>query len=622
MRIAAINDSISEQKYRVLAVCPYPGLDNIIKEVAPEFPELELIYEYGELESGVEIAQQYNDGEVDAVISRGGTARLISKNIKLPTFDIGITTNDLINTLSLAKNTQSKKICLVGFYEVTRAARYLDRLLERPIPTYVTKNAAENSAMMRKLKEENVELIIGDATSVRFASAEGINNIMIASGEDSVRQCLTSVLMLFKMQHDCIELQALQRSILKNLEITYFILDSDFETLHSQVHTPDLKKISSALMQEVSGAYAKKYLAKANSARVPFEHGDHVWILDLKRDLFRDQQVVTVVWMLSSTSEKSTSSYLQDLSAAAYPFQVESLKSADPKMEQAISDCRTFAANKAPILIVGERFTGRQALAHMLYNLSSFGKGGFYSLDVAELDEEALNMLFASPRSLLCSLSLTLIVRNLQHANAEICRKFFAHLNDCGFTRRSRAIFIFDEGIDSKSSSQTQLIRYVLSSLQALLITVPSLRERQGDLMFLAAISLGEACGSSGRSCGGFTTDAEAFIKSQTWPGNLHELRGVIRQAVMAFTGEYVDRSHLERAADKWSTIYRTTERSPIVDTDILFQGSLSEIEDKIIAEVMRQEGGNKTRVTKRLGISRNTLWRKLSQKTDGDESK
>ena len=42
---------------RVLAVCPYPGLDNIIKEVATEFPQLEMHYESGELDYGAEIAR-------------------------------------------------------------------------------------------------------------------------------------------------------------------------------------------------------------------------------------------------------------------------------------------------------------------------------------------------------------------------------------------------------------------------------------------------------------------------------------------------------------------------------------------------------------------------------------
>ena len=602
---------------RVLAVCPYPGLDNIIKEVAAEFPQLEMLYESGELDYGAEIARQYVNGEVDAIISRGGTARLISACVKIPTFDIGITANDLINTLSLARSTRSKKICLVGFHEVTRAARYLDRLLESPIPTYVTKTAEENIALMKKLKEDNVELIIGDATSVRFARMEGINNIMISSGEDSVRQCLTTLLTLFEMQDDCRELQALQRNILKNLEVTYFVVAKDLSVLHSQINSQDLQKIASSLMQEITAASAEKFLCGKIQERTVFTHGEHGWILEIKQDLFREEPVLIIVWHKYHQVSEQLKTILHDLSGATYPFQVESLQATDPKMVQAMADCRAFAATKSPVLIAGERFTGRQALAHMLYNLSAFGKGGFYELDAGAFSRENLAELFDDPHSLLNSLSLTLIVRNLQYSDPELCQLFFAYLHDSSFCRRSRLICIFEPAAAPLREEQLKLTRYILSSLQALLITVPPLRERQGDLMFLAAIALGEACGLCGKDCAGFTPDAKEFILQEPWYGNLHELRGIIRQVTTSLNQEYIDAPALQAAAEKWQTLY--APRSAVPSADLL-QGTLEEIEQRIIAAVLTEENGNKTKVTKRLGISRNTLWRKLkAMSDDGD---
>lgn len=599
-----------EKKIKVLAVCPYAGLDNIIKEVVTEFPQIEMFYEYGELSGGAEIALQYANGEVDAFISRGGTAKQISRITKLPTFDIGISANDLINTLSLTRSTKSTKICIVGFHEVTQTARFLDRLLERPIPIHVTSTAEQNLALMKKLKQENYELVIGDATSVRFARDEGINNIMITSGEDSVRSCLHQVLQLFEMCDECRQLVALQRNLLKNLETSYFIIGSNLQVLHSQINGGDLSKVSSGVMQEVSAAYVKKFKQNEFNDSRPFEHGGSAWVLECKEDLFRGESVTLVVWRRISAVDSKTKMLLQDLSDAQYPFQVESLNAKDPKMEQAIADCRVFAQRNAPILIYGEPFTGRQALAHMLYNLSSFAKGGFYSLDAMKLSEDNLRQFFAGSSSYLANMSLTLLVRNLQRTDKEICKLFLKYIEDSGFCRHSRLICIFDEYVDRADQAQVELTRYLISSLGTLLITVPSLRER-GDLSLLATIALGEACGLCGRVCGGFTAQAQQFIEEYPWYGNLHELRHIIRQVTEGLEHEYIDVEDLKKALGKWGTLYKNSEHA---DSAPVFAGTLAEIEKQVITSVLMEEHGNRSKVIKRLGISRNTLWRKLKE--------
>ncbi len=602
--------SMSPQPYRVLAICPYRGLDNIIKKTAGSFPELSVFYEFGELSHGVEIALQYVTGEIDAIISRGGTAKLISQKVKIPTFDIGITTSDLINTLTLVRNSGSKKICLVGFTEVTMAARGLDKLLGRTIPTYVITTTSENSSLMKKLKNENVELVIGDATAVRYASIEGINNIMISSGEDSVFHCLDTVVTLFRMQKDSQGLASLQRNIIKNLGISFFIINLDSTLLHTQIASSDLIKISSDAMQQISSDYANKFSKGLLSQKTLFEHEGHSWLIECKKDIFRSQVVILVTWQKFNHVSAETDVLLHNIAANTYPFQVESFNSSDEKMRQAIADCKAFSQQKEPILIVGELFTGRQAMAHMLYNLSSFAKEGIFLLDAKDFSESRLKELFETSSSYMTSLSITLVVRNLQHIDKSLAELFLLYIGKTGFCQRSRLICLFDEIQNPALEEQIMLTRYLLSNLKALLISVPPLRERRGDLIFLATIAIGEACSINGKACSGFTKRAQEFILNHPWYGNLHELRGIIRQVVTSLSSEYIEDVDLQRAEQKWQTLYLPKENCKTESS--FLTGTLDEIETKIINMVLHEEGGNKTRVTKRLGISRNTLWRKL----------
>ena len=596
---------------KILAVLPYKGLDTIIKKVAKEFTNFEFVYEKGELDKGIEIAQQYVGSDIDAIISRGGTARLIASAVKIPTFDIGITTNDLINTITLAKNTLSQKMCLVGFHEVTNASRYLDRLLEKPLPIFVTYSAKENIELMKQLKQENYELIIGDATSVRFAKNEGLNNIMITSGEDSVRQCLEQVSALFAMSQDNNDLLSIQRNILKNLEATFFMLTGNEEICHSQISSEDLALISPGLMREVSKSLAKKYKKHEIQKKINFDHESSSWIVCLKKDIFKNEEVILVIWQRLNSIDLDSRKLLKDLSNATYPFQIESFNSKDTKMCQAISDGKTFAEGKSPILIVGESFTGRQSMAHMIYNLSSFGKGGFYCIDLLSVTEEQIKDLFLRSKSFLTSLSLTLVVKNLQKVDKKIANIFLRYIHKSGFCKHSRLICIFDHFVDTSNEDDVALTRFLLSSLESLVVTLPPLRERPGDLMFLATLALGQFCSAYGKNCAGFTKDAQEFLLHQSWPGNQHELRGVIRQVVATLNKEYIDLPELKSEIDKWQSLY---EAKPKDINEDLLHGTLEQIENKIILAVLKEEHGHKTKVTQRLKISRNTLWRKLKE--------
>ncbi len=605
---------------QILAVCPYAGLDNIIRKVAADYPQFEITYEDGELSKGVEIARQYAQGQVDAIISRGGTARMIASAFKIPTVDIGITTNDLISALSLMRNAPGQKFCLVGFYEVTSIARYLDRLLDRPLPVFVTATAEENIALMKRLREDGYELVIGDATSVRFAKAEGLNQLMITSGEDAVRQCLNQVSRLFSMQEDNHEILALQRNLLKNLDVSFFLINSSFTVIHSQCVSDDLRDLSSSVMQQISVSAVKRFLNGEIPDRTTFERDDLTWQITLRPDILRGENVTLVRWEKLNRLYLKSRSLLKDISHATYPFQVESLRARDPKMIEALSDCRAFAQRQSPVLIVGEPFSGRQALAHMLYNLSSFGKGGIYSLNALKFTEDNLCSLFESRGSFLTSLSLTLVVRNLQRAAPELTTLFLNYVLKSGFTRHSRLICLFDSAVDPRNEEAVTLTRFLLSTLESLLITVPALRERKGDLLFLATLALGDSCSVYGKSCGGFTPAAQEIILNHPWSGNLHELRGIIRETTAALDHEYIDAPDLEHALSKWQTLYRSQDacnpaNGPYtLPAHDFLKGTLEEIENRILLAVLEEENGHKSRVTQRLGISRNTLWRKLKE--------
>ena len=73
-----------EHSYRVLGIAPYEGMKTLMADLAEEYPQMDLTLFVGDLEQGLEIAHSNFHGNYDVVISRGGTAKMLKKNLPLP----------------------------------------------------------------------------------------------------------------------------------------------------------------------------------------------------------------------------------------------------------------------------------------------------------------------------------------------------------------------------------------------------------------------------------------------------------------------------------------------------------------------------------------------------------
>jgi len=92
---------------------------------------------------------------------------------------------------------------------------------------------------------------------------------------------------------------------------------------------------------------------------------------------------------------------------------------------------------------------------------------------------------------------------------------------------------------------------------------------------------------------------------SYDFPGNVRELEHIIERAVILADGNTIKLKHLPERFHRTDT--------PPLDPARKFL-SLAEMEKHYILEVLEATGGNKSKTTELLGISRAALWRKLKQ--------
>ncbi|WP_372395789.1 sigma-54-dependent Fis family transcriptional regulator [Azospirillum sp. HJ39] len=168
-------------------------------------------------------------------------------------------------------------------------------------------------------------------------------------------------------------------------------------------------------------------------------------------------------------------------------------------------------------------------------------------------------------------------------------------------------------------------------------LRVPPLRERQGDVPRLIAHFNGQLAARHGRGPVRFTAEAFERLHRYDWPGNVRELRNLVERAVLLSTGGIVGIDDLPEelrdacgtaAADSWplrspamplgmsgaiSGAMPPSVVSPISPSPISPM-SLTVTEQRTIEDVIAATGGNLSDAAMVLGISRSTLYRKMSQ--------
>ncbi|MGL5562963.1 MAG: sigma-54-dependent transcriptional regulator, partial [Tannerellaceae bacterium] len=135
-------------------------------------------------------------------------------------------------------------------------------------------------------------------------------------------------------------------------------------------------------------------------------------------------------------------------------------------------------------------------------------------------------------------------------------------------------------------------------------LKMPTLQERKDDIMLFANFFLNKANIELEREAIGFDPAAERLLKAYSWPGNLRELKNVIKRAVLLTRGGFVTPDVLP------SEIVSGEKAAPEPVGSIALKDSTQE--KTLILEALQRADYNKSKAAKMLGIDRKTLYNKL----------
>ena len=144
--------------------------------------------------------------------------------------------------------------------------------------------------------------------------------------------------------------------------------------------------------------------------------------------------------------------------------------------------------------------------------------------------------------------------------------------------------------------------------LNVLNLSLPRLTERKEDILLLASMFLSKYSRRYHIEIPPLSKENQALLLQASWTGNVRELENVIHRYVILSKCQNISiRDCME------TTALLPAECPPEPETICIAPGTLDEMEKEIIRIFLEKNNGNRSQTANELGISRTTLWKKIS---------
>jgi two-component system, NtrC family, response regulator AtoC len=276
------------------------------------------------------------------------------------------------------------------------------------------------------------------------------------------------------------------------------------------------------------------------------------------------------------------------------------MKPSAPISGQLLLGIARIAECDSPVLIAGEHGVGKRSIARQIHAMSRRSRGTYTEMESSDATEQALSDLLSTKGTIYLAeigdLNLDLqewLVKAYRHLDwSQSCRIV------CGTSRE-----LLDDVRDWRMRED---FCYFIS---AVTLRISPLRYRKTEILTMADDLLTHYSRQFDRPKPILREEIVGFLMEHTWPDNLTELQTAMK-AVAAIDDQSVSLAALRAAAA--ATKLNANRRTPPLKQAA--RVASTQIERRMISEVMAATGGNRKRAADELGISYKALLYKLKQ--------
>ena len=297
-----------------------------------------------------------------------------------------------------------------------------------------------------------------------------------------------------------------------------------------------------------------------------------------------------------------------------------------PRFREVIDLATRYATHDITVLVTGETGTGKEVIARYIHASSTRKDKPFVACNMTAIPETLVESeLFGYVRGAFTGADRnkkglieaaeggTLFLDEIGDLAPAIQLKLLRFLEGREFYKVGESVTKMAD-VRIIAATNKDLDRAIMENgfrkdlfyrLNSARIILPPLRDRKEDIILLVANFIYQACRRTGKPIKKLSSAAKVLFVDYPWPGNIRELKNVVESAVMVSDGEYVTLSDLPMHLQQYATSHREEIGAKAIR-------DISDAEQEIIEEALKQSSGNKAKAAELLGISTRTLYRKL----------
>lgn len=276
------------------------------------------------------------------------------------------------------------------------------------------------------------------------------------------------------------------------------------------------------------------------------------------------------------------------------------------------------APTNMSVLINGASGTGKEYIAHRIHQLSKRADKPFIAIDCGSIPKElAASEFFGHIKgsftgaltdktgAFVAANGGTIFLDEIGNLSYEVQIQLLRALQErrirpLGSTQEVtvdiRLVSATNENLESAIEKGT-FRQDLYHRINEFTLRMPTLKERGEDILLFANFFLDQANRELDKQLIGFDAKASRMLLDYHWPGNLRQMKNIIKRATLLAQGSFI--TPVELGADLLET--------PSTPSNISLKNE--ETEKEHILEALRQTGNNKSKAAQMLDIDRKTLY-------------
>lgn len=587
-------------RIKVLVVAPYPALLTIVEAVEPEFPDMDITVEVGDLETGLDVTRAAFSQNYDVLVSRGGTAQILDEELQLPVVEIELSTGDILRQ-TRGIPAEGPRLAAVGFGNTFGKLAGSADLLPRPIDIETVDFADEVPLALERLAATGHQTYLCDNYAYTMARKMGLDARLLVSGPESVRLALRRAQFYVTRWREGVQRNRLLWKIIQSQPGDLVLFDDAGRLVYSSV--PEERNW---LIAEIERRF------EDGTERFVLSRSRRIW--RVRRSSFESDGQSYVVFTVVHSREpvQGGMAGIEYLDAASVKSELEASVFHAAGTEALFTEAVKVAVESGrPVMLRGEVGSGKDQIVKMLYLASGRTKRPYVTVDCSLLSERTLQLLTDSYASPLYETDQTICLRALQALSPNAWHKLLAIMRQTNITKRNLVLL---SGNDNPDGSEPDVLAAFTEQLRCHVLTVAPLRARPDGVRTALLGYFAHVADEMRLPVPHIDEEALAELEAYPWPRNYLQLRKVVDWLSATCAGGRVTLADVQAALEREGAARFSSTISPTEGSTLDLLRPLGEIERDVARLVLASVNGNHTRAAESLGISRTTLWRLLKE--------